>query len=99
LTTGVHTVTGVVKGIAAGAAVTMMTSELLQHGINRLRVLRSGLEAWLVEREYESLDQLRGSLSQLNSPEPAAFERANYMRVLSSYSQDYLWRSTPVGLR
>lgn len=89
LTTGIHTITDVAKGLAAGAAITMMASELLHHGIDRLKVLRSGLEAWLLEREYESVAQLQGSLSQINCAEPAAFERANYMRVLSSYAPDY----------
>lgn len=97
LTTGVHTVTDVVKGVAAGASVTMVASELLQNGINRLQVLRTGMEAWLVDHEYESLDQLRGSLSQINCAEPAAFERANYMRVLSSYAPDYGWRVGALG--
>lgn len=85
LTTGVHKVEDVVKGIAAGASITMLASELLQRGIGRISDLRDGLAQWLIEREYESLDQLRGSMSQLNCAEPAAFERANYMRVLSSY--------------
>ncbi len=89
LTTGVHTVTDVLKGVAAGGAITMIASELLRNGINRLQVLRMGVEEWLVENEYESLAQLQGSLSQINCAEPAAFERANYMRVLSSYSPDY----------
>jgi dihydroorotate dehydrogenase (fumarate) len=89
LTTGVHTITDVAKGLAAGAAITMLASELLQHGIDRLKILRAGLEAWLVEHEYESVFQLQGSLSQINCAEPAAFERANYMRVLSSYEPDY----------
>lgn len=92
LTTGVHTVMDALKGIAAGAGVVMMASELLRNGVNRLQVLRMGIEAWLVENEYESLDQLRGSLSQVNCSEPAAFERANYMRVLSSYAADYAKR-------
>lgn len=98
LTTGIHTVTDVLKGVAAGAAVTMLASELLKNGINRLMVLRQGVEAWLVEREYESLQQLRGSLSQMNCAEPAAFERANYMRVLSSYAPDYPWRLHSWGM-
>lgn len=89
LTSGVHNVTDVLKGIAAGASVTMVASELLRNGVGRLKVLREGVEQWLVENEYESLDQLRGSLSQINCAEPAAFERANYMRVLSSYAADY----------
>ena len=98
LTTGIHTVTDVVKGLAAGATVTMLASELLQHGVNRLKLLRIGLETWLMEREYESVSELRGSLSQLHCAEPAAFERANYMRVLSSYAPDYLWRFGAVGI-
>ena len=89
LTSGVHSVTDVLKGIAAGASVTMVASELLRNGVGRLSVLREGVAQWLEENEYESLDQLRGSLSQINCAEPAAFERANYMRVLSSYALDY----------
>jgi len=89
LTTGIHTVTDVLKSVAAGAAVAMLASELLSNDINRLKVLRMGMEEWLVENEYDSLAQLQGSLSQINCAEPAAFERANYMRVLSSYAPDY----------
>lgn len=96
LTSGVHNVSDVLKGIAAGASVTMLASELLRNGVERLPVLREGVEAWLIENEYESLDQLRGSLSQINCAEPAAFERANYMRVLSSYSDNYGMHTTPV---
>lgn len=96
LTSGVHNVSDVLKGIAAGASVTMLASELLRNGVERLQVLREGVEAWLIENEYESLDQLRGSLSQINCAEPAAFERANYMRVLSSYSDNYGMHTTPV---
>jgi dihydroorotate dehydrogenase (fumarate) len=97
LTTGVHTLTDVLKGLAAGASITMLASELLQHGIKRIQVLRAGLEAWLTEKEYESVAQLQGSLSQKYCAEPAAFERANYMRVLTSYAPDYPWRSGGFG--
>ena len=98
LTTGVHTVSDVLKAVAAGADITMMASELLRNGINRLKVLSLGMEEWLIENEYESLSQLKGSLSQINCAEPAAFERANYMRVLSSYAPDYPWRmEIPTG--
>jgi dihydroorotate dehydrogenase (fumarate) len=93
LTTGVHTVTDVLKAVAAGANVAMLASELLRNGINRLSVLAQGLDEWLTENEYDSLAQLQGSLSQINCPEPAAFERANYMRVLSSFAPDYPWRT------
>ncbi len=88
LTTGIHSVQDALKGIAAGASVVMMASELLRNGIGRLKVIQLGIEAWLIENEYESLEQLRGSLSQTNCSEPAAFERANYMRVLNSYDSN-----------
>jgi len=62
-----------------------------------LREVLIDLERWLVEYEYESVNQMQGSLSQINCAEPAAFERANYMRVLSSFAPDYLWRSGALG--
>jgi dihydroorotate dehydrogenase (fumarate) len=98
LTTGVHTVEDVLKGLMAGANVTMMASELLRNGVGRLNEILVDLERWLDEYEYESLNQLQGSLSQANCAEPAAFERANYMRVLSSYAPDYLWRTGALGV-
>lgn len=90
LTTGVHTSTDVLKGLAGGAAVTMMASELLKNGVGRIGEILAELALWLVENEYESLDQLRGSLSQINVPAPAAFERANYIQVVSSYGPGYV---------
>lgn len=89
LTTGVHTPEDALKGVAAGAAVVMLASELLQNGVHRIAEVRRGMAEWLEEKEYSSLDELRGSLSQINVGDPAAFERANYMRVLSSYATDY----------
>lgn len=97
LTSGVHSPTDVLKAVAAGASITMIASELLQHGIYRLKPLRAGIEAWLMENEYESLDQLKGSLSQLHCAEPTAYERANYMRVLSSYEPPSSWSYRPVS--
>lgn len=88
LTTGVHTTEDVIKGIMAGANVTMMASELLQRGVGRIVRVLAELKTWMIEHEYESLTQMKGSLSQINCAEPAAFERANYMRVLSSYSRE-----------
>jgi dihydroorotate dehydrogenase (fumarate) len=85
LTTGIHTTEDVVKAVMAGANVTMMASELLQKGIGRVAEIRAGLENWLTEHEYDSIQQMRGSMSQKAVDEPAAFERANYMKVLSSY--------------
>ena len=97
LTTGVHTVEDVLKGLMAGSAVTMMASELLRNGIGRIGEILVDMERWLDEYEYESIAQLQGSLSQINCSEPAAFERANYMRVLSSFAPDYQWRSGTLG--
>lgn len=92
LTTGVHTVIDVVKGVAVGAAVTMMASELLQHGIGRLQVLHNGLADWLGQHDYESLAELHGRLSLAEENRPITLERANYLRVLSSYSPGDPWR-------
>jgi len=97
LTTGIHTAEDVLKGLMAGACVTMVASELLRNGVGRIQEILVDLERWLVEYEYESVNQLQGSLSQINCAEPAAFERANYMRVLSSFAPDYLWRSGSLG--
>ncbi len=88
LTTGIHTIEDVVKGVMAGASVTMMASVLLQNGVGHISKLLAELEQWLIVNEYDSLEQMKGSLSQINVVEPAAFERANYMRVLSSYSRE-----------
>jgi dihydroorotate dehydrogenase (fumarate) len=69
----------------AGARVTMMASELLQKGIGRVGQVLDELVAWLNEHEYESVMQMIGSMSQKHCAEPAAFERANYMKMLQSY--------------
>jgi dihydroorotate dehydrogenase (fumarate) len=85
ITSGVHTAEDVLKGLMAGAKVTMMASELLQHGIRRIEEVLSEIEVWMNEREYESVAQMIGSMSQQHCAEPAAFERANYMKILDSY--------------
>jgi dihydroorotate dehydrogenase (fumarate) len=69
----------------AGAKVTMMASELLQNGIRRIDVILDEIRRWMEEHEYESVAQMIGSMSQQHCAEPAAFERANYMKVLASY--------------
>jgi dihydroorotate dehydrogenase (fumarate) len=84
--TGVHSAADVLKALLAGADVAMMTSALLLHGPDHLRVVVDGVEAWLRERDYLSVRQLIGSLSQASCPDPAAFERAHYMKALVSYS-------------
>jgi len=85
LTSGVHTNLDVVKAIMAGASVAMLASELIANGVNRLAQLESELRAWLEIYEYESIAQMKGSMSQKNVAEPAAFERANYMKILASF--------------
>ena len=85
LTTGVHTVEDAVKAVMAGADVANTTSALLHHGIDHITPLVDGFARWMDEHEYESVDQMKGSLSQRNVAEPAAFERANYMKTLQSY--------------
>lgn len=85
ITSGVHTHEDVLKAMMAGARVTMMASELLHHGIGRIREILEGLRQWMEVHEYESIVQMQGSMSQKNVSEPAAFERANYMKVLHSF--------------
>ena len=89
LTTGVHTAVDMVKAMMAGANVTMLASELIAHGPERAGVLLADLEKWLTDFEYESIRQMRGSMSQQSVAEPAAFERANYMKALTSYDHRY----------
>lgn len=89
LTTGVHTAEDALKGIAAGASVVQMASELLQNGVGRIEEILAEMSDWLMEHEYESLDVLKGSLSQSNCDFPAAFERANYLEVVRSFSPTF----------
>ena len=84
-TSGAHSGTDVVKGLMVGADVVMMTSALLRHGPGHLTRVEAELRAWMTEREYESVHQLRGSASQATAENPSAFERANYMRTLRSW--------------
>jgi dihydroorotate dehydrogenase (fumarate) len=84
LSTGVHTAQDALKGLMAGANVTMMTSALLQYGINHARTVLDEMRTWLEEHEYESVVQLQGSLSQQAVPFPAAFERAQYVRTIGT---------------
>jgi dihydroorotate dehydrogenase (fumarate) len=85
LTGGVHTSQDVIKSMMAGANVTMIASEFIANGLKRVPELLSGVTEWMVNFEYESIRQMRGSMSQQAVAEPAAFERANYMKALTSY--------------
>ncbi len=86
VTGGVHSAQDVLKAVMAGARVTMMTSALLHNGVEHLGVVLRDLLSWMEEHEYGSIRQMCGSMSQRNVPNPAAFQRPNYVRVLSSYS-------------
>jgi dihydroorotate dehydrogenase (fumarate) len=85
ITGGVHGTEDVLKAMMAGARVAMMTSALLKYGIDHLATVREGLLQWMGAREYASITQMQGSMSYRSVLEPAAFERANYMKVLASY--------------
>jgi len=84
-TTGVHDHLDVAKLLLAGADVTMMASALLRHGPRRMSEVKAGLVDWLGEHEYDSVDQMRGSMSAGSAPHPGALQRANYIETLASY--------------
>ncbi len=91
ITSGIHTHQDVLKALMAGANVAMMASELLRNGVGRIKEIEEDMVRWMEEHEYESVAQMRGSMSQRNVANPAVFERANYMKVLQS------WRPDPTG--
>ena len=84
---GVHTAGDAIKAIMSGANAVQLVSVLLQHGPERLRVLRDEMTTWLEEHEYASVQQAIGSMNLAKSPNPQAFERANYMRILAGWKQ------------
>ncbi len=84
-TTGVHSADDAIKLLLAGADVTMVASTLYRNGVDIVRTLVDGVAYWLEANDFRSLEQMKGSLSQRKCPNPGAFERANYTRVLSSY--------------
>jgi dihydroorotate dehydrogenase (fumarate) len=86
LTGGVHSATDVIKAMMSGAKVAMMTSALLKRGISYLDTMATELLIWMGEHEYDSIKQMQGSMSRNAVPQPKAFERANYVKVLSSYA-------------
>ena len=86
LTSGVHTGRDVAKALLAGADVAMTTSGLLRKGPEHISTLQEGLEAWMEEHDYESVDQIRGSVSYRTTDDPSAFERGNYIKTLHSWT-------------
>jgi len=91
ITSGVHTGTDAVKAMMAGAKIVQVASELLDKGVGRISGILSEMQAWMEAKEYDSVRQMQGSMSQQHVAEPAAFERANYMKALAS------WRDDPTG--
>jgi dihydroorotate dehydrogenase (fumarate) len=85
-TTGIYQAHDVVKLVMAGADVTMLCSALMRHGITHIQRIEMDLAAWLEQHGHSSLRELKGVMSQKNCPDPSAFERAQYVRGLSSYT-------------
>jgi dihydroorotate dehydrogenase (fumarate) len=85
LTSGVHTADDLLKSLMAGASVAMVASELLKNGMGCVARILGDLQSWMEEHEYESVKQMQGCMSQQAVDDPGKFERANYMKVLSSY--------------
>jgi dihydroorotate dehydrogenase (fumarate) len=88
-TGGAHTPEDVLKLLLAGADCVMVASSLLRSGPAHIEVLVRGVRDWLVERDYSSIEQMKGSLSQQACPDPDAFERSNYMKALTSYTSEF----------
>jgi dihydroorotate dehydrogenase (fumarate) len=86
-TGGVHSAADVAKAILAGADAVQVVSAILKHNPAQIRMMLDGLERWMQAKEYESVNQMRGALSLQNCPDPSAFERANYLKVLQ------LWKT------
>jgi dihydroorotate dehydrogenase (fumarate) len=84
-TSGIHTAEDVLKMLMVGADVTMLCSALLKHGPGHIRTILNDLERWMTEHEYVSVKQMKGSMSQQSLADPAAFERANYMKALNTF--------------
>ncbi len=88
-TTGVHSPVELIKYLLAGADVVMTTSAMLQQGIGFLTTLVDGLRDWMDARQYDSVAQMKGAMSQVNCLNPGAFERANYIKILENYKAEY----------
>jgi dihydroorotate dehydrogenase (fumarate) len=85
LTSGVHTAQDVLKSMMAGANVTMLASALLKNGVNHIAQILADMQSWMETYEYQSVQQMKGSMSQQAVADPSTFERANYMKALTSF--------------
>ena len=84
-TGGIHDAAGLLKALLAGADVGMIASTLYQKGVGQVGSILAGLREWMEQNDYDSVEQLKGSMSRENCPDPAAFQRGNYMKTLTSY--------------
>ncbi len=90
LTSGIHDANGMLKALLAGADVGMIASVLYTKGFDQIPAILEGMKFWMEEKEYESIAQLKGAMSQKNCPDPKAFERGNYMKVLTSFTGEFI---------
>ncbi len=97
LSTGCHSGDDAVKGLLVGADVVMMASALLHEGPEHAGVVLEGVETWMQEHDYTSVSVLRGAMSMAHVPDPVAYARANYARLVSNYVSPYDWRMTDSG--
>ena len=88
-TSGIHNAHDVIKMIMVGANVTMLVSVLLNHGIEQLQKIEKDMVEWLEVKEYNSIAQLKGSMSQINCPDPSIFERVQYLKAIQTYQSDW----------
>jgi dihydroorotate dehydrogenase (fumarate) len=88
-TSGIHDALNVVRVLLVGADVAMMTAGLLKHRPSYVSSVLNELSNWLSENSYESVEQLKGSMSRANCPNPSMLERANYMKALATYTPEY----------
>lgn len=86
LTSGLHSSPGLIKAILAGADVGMVASMLYKDGVHRIQAILDEMTEWMEEKDYESVEQMKGSMSQANCPDASAFERGNYMKALQNYT-------------
>jgi dihydroorotate dehydrogenase (fumarate) len=85
-TGGIHDAPGMLKALLAGADVGMIASVLYQQGVKQVGTILKDMAAWMEDKEYDSIEQLKGSMSRENCPDPSAFQRGNYMKALTSYT-------------
>jgi dihydroorotate dehydrogenase (fumarate) len=97
LSTGCHSAADAVKGLLVGADVVMMASALLHMGPEHMRTVADGVETWMSDHDYTSVSVLRGAMSMAHVPDPVAYARANYARLVSNYVSPYDWRMTDSG--